>query len=213
MHIFYPDLPNSLKNIPDPPNCLFYRGDLSLIYSDNIIAVIGSRNYSQAGNKSAIELTELLTKEGYIVVSGLALGIDAIAHQTTINNRGKTIAVLGSGIDDKSFYPKQNLSLAKRIIDNNGLILSEYAPKIKPHRQHFLKRNRIIVGLSKAIIVADVKEKSGTMASARLGLKSKKTVFMSSNVKNKQLLDLRAIDITNNSDIINLLTKYAKRVN
>jgi DNA processing protein len=213
MHILYPNLPNSLKNIPDPPNCLYFRGDLSLINSDNIVAIIGSRDCTAAGKAATIELTKILAETGYVIVSGLALGIDTIAHQTTIDNEGETIAVLGSGIDDNSFYPKKNLQLVKRIIDNNGLIISEYAPKTKPDRQHFLKRNRIIVALSKAIIVTDVKDRSGTMMTARLGLKYKRPVFLSSNAQNKKLLDSGAIDITNNSDIINLLTKHLKSVN
>jgi DNA processing protein len=205
--------PDSLRKIQNPPKCLYCRGNLSLLSSENIIAVIGSRNCSIEGKEKTKELTSQLVQSGFVIVSGLAKGIDSIAHQTTIDCRGKTIAVLGSGIDDASIYPKENLKLALEIIESNGLIVSEHKPGTKPQRQYFPKRNRIVAGLSKAILVTETKEKSGTMITIRIALEQKKPVFITPDVKKILALRKELIDINTGSDIINILTEHNKGVN
>jgi DNA processing protein len=202
--------PDSLRKIINPPKCLYCRGNLSLLSSKNIIAVIGSRNCSIEGKEKTRELTSQLAQLDFVIVSGLAKGIDTIAHQTTIDCKGKTIAVLGSGIDDASIYPKENLGLALEIIESDGLIISEYKPGTKPQRQYFPKRNRIVASLSKAVLVTEVKEKSGTMITIRIALEQKKPVFISSNLRavRKELIAINA-----GSDIINILTEHNKGVN
>jgi DNA processing protein len=205
--------PDSLRKITNPPKCLYCRGNLSLLFSLNTIAIIGSRNCSEIGKEKTKELTSFLINSGFVIVSGLAKGIDTIAHQTAIDCKGKTIAVLGSGIDDASIYPKENLKLAMGIMESDGLIISEYKPGAKPQRQYFPKRNRLVVGLSQAVLATEVKEKSGTMITIRIALEQKKPVFVSLNVKEKVSLKKDWIDINTGSDIINILTKNHKRVN
>jgi DNA processing protein len=210
--IHFPDeiFPNSLRKISSPPKCLYCRGNLSLLNSKDTIAVIGSRNCSIEGKEKTRELTSFLVQSGFVIISGLAKGIDTIAHQTTIDCKGKTIAVLGSGVDNTSIYPKENLELALEIINSGGLIISEYKPGTKPQRQYFPKRNRIVAGLSKVILVTEVKEKSGTMITIRIALEQKKPVFISSNLRavRKELIAINA-----GSDIINILTEHNKGVN
>ena len=171
--INYPPL---LKKISKPPRSLCVRGNLDL-GNRPTIAVVGTRRCSDYGKRAAIDLVSGLSKAGCVIVSGLAIGIDSIAHQTALDNNAKTIAVLGSGIDDNSIYPQGNVPLAKKIIDAKGAIVSEYAVGTKPELYYFPERNRIIAGLSQAILIIEAKEKSGALITAKYGLKENKPVF------------------------------------
>ena len=168
--------PESLKKIYKPPFVLFYYGDLNLIYMlEKTIAVIGSRHPSSYG----LEMTELITKslveEGMMVVSGLAYGVDIKAHQTVIAQQGKTIAILGSGID--VCYPKEHLETYESM-KKNHLVLSEYPNLTPPNKDHFPWRNRLIAGLARGVFVAEAKKRSGTLITVGYALYLGKDVYV-----------------------------------
>ncbi|MBT7553045.1 DNA-protecting protein DprA [bacterium] len=170
----YPDI---LKTIFDPPLFLFYQGNLDLLKSEYLLTIVGSRtlnNYHQATLKNLIQD---LASSPLIIVSGLAFGTDALAHSLALENNLPTIAVLGSGFADSVLYPKQNLYLAKKILQQNGLILSEYPPNTKPALYQFPKRNRILAGLSRATVVISGAIKSGTLITAQCALDGAREVY------------------------------------
>lgn len=170
---FYPE---RLKNIDNPPKQLYCLGNIELLNYKNNIAIIGSRNYSDYGKKATKDFSEGLSKNEICIISGLAKGIDAFAHGGCLNVGGKTIAVLGSGID--VIYPKENEKLFYKIIENNGLIISEYPLGTKPEKQHFPARNRIISGLSDGILVIEARKNSGTNITVDFALEQGKDVFV-----------------------------------
>ena len=170
---FYPE---RLKNIYNPPKQLYCLGNLELLNYKETIAIIGSRNYSSYGKKAANDFSFNLAKNNFCVVSGLARGIDSFAHIAALNAKGKTIAVLGSGLDN--IYPKENINLAKRIVENDGLIISEYELGSKPLKQHFPARNRIISGLSDGVLVIEATKNSGTNITVDFALEQGKDVFV-----------------------------------
>ncbi len=145
------------------------------ILNDFGIAVIGSRNSSKEGEKITQEFVEQLCDKEINIISGLAKGIDSKAHKTCIINKGKTIAVIGSG--HNYIYPKENKKLFEEIIKQGGAIISEYPPETEPKSSNFPQRNRIISGLSDGIIVIEGKYRSGTTITADYGIKQKKPVF------------------------------------
>lgn len=169
-----PDYPPLLKQIYDPPFCLFIRGRLS---AENCLAVVGSRKFSIYGKQVAENLTEELAKRGITIVSGLALGIDSIAHESALRQNGKTIAVLGSGVDPLHIAPANHAALAERIIGKNGAIISEYPPGTMPSKYSFPQRNRIIAGLSMGVLVIEAAEKSGSLITAQCALDNGREVF------------------------------------
>src|SRR3989338_1887799 len=143
MTIFDPLYPALLKAIHDPPTILFYRGTWPA--ANKIwLAVVGSRQATRYGEETTEELVRPLSQNGVIIVSGLAYGIDACAHRTALANRGPTVAVLGSGVDNDSIYPSLNRTLALKIIERGGTVLSEFPIGTPALRQHFPFRNRII---------------------------------------------------------------------
>lgn len=169
------DYPEALKHIYQSPFVLFYRGDLSLLKNTVRLAVIGSREPSDYGLKATkVLIEELLSESETVIVSGLALGIDKMAHQTALNMKKKTIAVLGNGLDN--CYPTTNYDLFEEI-GEKGLLISEYPPFVKADAQNFPKRNRLISAFSKAILVTDAKYKSGTRITVRHGLEQGKDIF------------------------------------
>lgn len=165
--------PENLKNIYNPPYVLFYKGDLSLMTCRSI-AIVGSRRCTIYGE----EVTKLITKEicsiGYTVISGVAYGIDTIAHKETLKNNGKTIGVLGCGIN--VIYPKINRGLYTEIIEN-GLLISEFLPDIGPFSYNFPRRNRIISGISNSVIVVEATMKSGSLITVDFALAQGKDVM------------------------------------
>ena len=168
--------PERLRNIDAPPKELYCLGNLELLNYKNNIAMIGSRNCSSYGEKVAKDFAYNLAKEEVCVVSGLAKGIDAFSHIGALNANGKTIAVLGSGLD--KIYPKENIKLVESIIKNNGLVLSEYPLGTVALKQHFPARNRIISGLSDSVLVVEARKNSGTNITVDFALEQGKDVFV-----------------------------------
>jgi DNA processing protein len=166
--------PRALREIAESPQWLYLRGDTDLLAYEPKVAIIGSRQHSEYGARVAAELGAGLARAGVCVVSGLALGIDALAHKAALRVGGKTLAVLGTAIDD--LYPARNRALAQQIIDQ-GLVLSEQAPGTELRNWHFSARNRIISGLSQAVVVVEAAEKSGTLITARCALDQGREVF------------------------------------
>ena len=167
--------PSFLKSIFKPPFVLFYEGDINLLSEDSKrIAVIGSRFNSQYGLKTTQKICKGLLEKNITIVSGLAKGIDGIAHNSCLDNNGKTIAVIGNGLN--VIYPKENQKLYERIKEN-GLIISEYPPNTMPNPSNFPTRNRIIAAISGGILVIEAKEKSGTMNTVAHALEDGKQIF------------------------------------
>lgn len=161
--------PYLLKNIYSPPPILYYKGNLAIDWN-NSLAVVGSRKFTYYGEKIAIDFVSTLASAGISIISGLAVGIDSLAHQETLKAGGQTIAVLGSGLDSASIYPRSNKKLADDIISNNGLILSEFPLKTTPESFNFPQRNRIIAGLARATLVIEASKKSGSLITAKYAL-------------------------------------------
>lgn len=171
---FYPKL---LREIYNPPPVIFYKGVWNLEADEFALAVVGTRKYSSYGFRVTPEITKELANKGLVIISGLALGIDSLAHEATLEVKGRTIAVLGSGLDSKNIYPSFNKYLSAKIVDNGGLLVSEYAPGTEPLRSNFPQRNRIIAGLSLGVLVVEAPESSGALLTARFALEQNREVF------------------------------------
>lgn len=169
------EYPVQLKQITDYPICLFCKGNSNILNNHNKIAIIGCREYSEYGKKIATQLSYELAQKGIIIVSGCAKGIDSFAHKGSLMAKGKTIAVLGNGLD--YIYPIENKNLEKQIVENDGLLLSEYIIGTKPSKYTFPARNRIISGISDGILVVEAKEKSGTLITVDFALEQGKNVY------------------------------------
>ncbi len=170
------EYPSSLKKISRPPFVLYYKGDLSLISDDNYdncLAIVGSRNSSKYGEDSVQNIVEKLTNN-VIIVSGLAIGIDKIAHQSALFSNKKTVAVLGSGIGN--CYPKENESLLDEIVNKGGLIISEYPFNVEASKDNFLFRNRLIAAFGKAVLVGEAHLRSGTSRTVNYAINCGKDV-------------------------------------
>jgi len=166
--------PQLLSQTSDPPEALFIRGD---IQPSTSISFVGSRKYSQYGQICINLLIPDAVAYGLSTVSGLALGIDSLVHKKTVDCGGVTIAVLGTGVDTHSIYPKSNHWLAERILDTGGVVLSEFPPGTTARKEHFPMRNRIIAGLSPATVVIEAGQRSGSLITARLALEENREVF------------------------------------
>lgn len=154
-----------LREIHDPPPVLFYRG--SLVDADEpCVAIVGSRKMSSYGAQSVQQIIQPLITAGITIVSGLAYGVDSAAHSESIKANSRTIAVLGSGVDDETIYPRAHVRLAHDILDAGGLIMSEYPPKTPGLQHHFVARNRIIAGLSLGVVIVECETKSGALITA-----------------------------------------------
>lgn len=176
--------PQQLKHIYDPPITLYVKGNINVLNEKNAIGIVGARKCSEYGKKVAIEISEYLSKNNINIVSGLAKGIDTWSHIGCLKGNGKTIAVLGSGLNE--FYPKENIGLAKEIIKSGGVIISEYTLGIKPERLNFPARNRIISGLSNKIVIVEASKKSGSIITADYALEQGKDIYViPGNITNK----------------------------
>lgn len=164
--------PSFLKEIFAPPPLLFALGNLSAL-SFHSVAIVGSRSPTVYGKHVTAQITRELTHHHFTIISGLASGIDTIAHETTLECGGSTIAVLGCGIDN--IYPRSNQKLSERIC-TNGLLISEFPFKTRPEAFNFPRRNRIISGCSSAVIVVEAGERSGSLITARYALQQGREV-------------------------------------
>ena len=166
--------PQILGEIADPPPLIFVRGDVSAL-SCRQIAVVGSRNPSPVGEKIARDFSRDLTEIGFAVTSGLALGIDAAAHQGALGNGGITVAVAGTGLDQ--VYPRRHQGLADAIVGQGGALVSEFPTQSPPQAGNFPRRNRIISGLSLGVLVVEAALRSGSLITARMALEQGREVF------------------------------------
>lgn len=162
-----PEYPRLLLEIPDPPPILYYRGQPNLEENQGLkpmIAIVGTREPSEYGKRWTYRLSKFLTQNGFTIVSGMAKGIDTQAHQGCLAANGRTYAVFGCGID--FIYPWENRQLYWEILQQ-GLVISEHPAQTKPHRLHFPKRNRIVAGLCRAVMVMEAPHQSGALITAR----------------------------------------------
>lgn len=161
------EYPEKLKHLSEPPYVIFYKGNLELLKGD-LIAVIGARKCSSYGAEVAKIIGKEISENNFTVVSGLAIGIDSIAQKSAINYIGRTIGVLGCGID--VIYPKNNKILYEDILRNDGLIISEFLPGTPPAAYNFPRRNRIISGISSKLIIIEANVKSGSLITVNYAL-------------------------------------------
>lgn len=171
---FFDDIyPMQLREIYRPPLVLFARGNLELLRS-KIVVIVGSRYPTSYSRYVLTKLMPNIKQQGYVVASGLARGVDAIAHETALKFSKQTIAVIGNGLNH--FYPQENYELQKQII-KDGLLLSEYLPDTPPRPFRFPERNRILAGLCEHVIVTEAKEKSGSLITANMALQENRNIF------------------------------------
>ncbi|MBN2260949.1 MAG: DNA-processing protein DprA [Clostridiales bacterium] len=204
--LYNEDFPSGLKDIDDSPSKLFVYGIVELMFKKNMIGIVGSRYPSDEGKKSAYEFSKSLAKNGFEVISGMAIGVDTYAHKGALDANGSTIAVLGCGIEIN--YPRSNLKL-KENIRSNHLIVTEYESNVTPKGYHYPYRNRIISGLSKGILVIESRIKSGTLTTVNHALNQGKPVFVIPgsiynplSEGNNYLLKCGAIPVTSVNDIL-----------
>ena len=200
------EYPFLLKRIVNPPAQLYVEGNKDILNS-NIIAVVGSRVDTEYGEKWGEYFCRRLLEYDLNIVSGMALGIDSVAHWTSVREGIPTIAVLPCGFDN--IYPKENEDLFKAIIDEGGAVVSEYEPVVKANSSRFIKRNRIVAGLSMGVLVVEAAYRSGTSITARMAKDSGKPVFCIpgslDNIKSigtNNLIKEGAIVVTEVEDII-----------
>ena len=163
-----------LPHIPDPPKKLFIRGKLPA-KRVKTVAIVGTRKPSAYGREIATKIASECAKNGIVVVSGLALGIDSIAHRAAIDSGGKTIAILANGVD--KIYPRSHADLGQKILQTNGAILSEYPNNTPARPWQFLARNRIVSGLADAVVIIEAASRSGTLSTANHALDQGKEIF------------------------------------
>lgn len=168
--------PKLLKEIYHPPFILYYKGAMENL-TDQAIAVVGTRQVSQYGRRATQEITEALADQGIVIVSGLALGVDSIAHLAAVKKGKVTAAVLGSGLDAANIYPAMHRSLANEILHCGGLLVSEYPIGTLPLKHNFPARNRIISGLALGTLVIEAGEHSGALITAHSALEQNREVF------------------------------------
>ncbi len=167
------DYPNCLRSIASPPVFLFVRGKLPPLHKS--LGVVGTRGITDYGRIATEKFVSDLVTNGFVIISGLAMGVDARAHETTLKNNGITVAVLGSGVD--RVYPAANRYLAEKILQKGGAVVSEYPLGTPALQHHFPMRNRIISGLSRGVLVVEGGIKSGALITARYALEQGREVF------------------------------------
>jgi len=203
--------PPLLEHIPDPPKLLYLRGALPPA-EHTYLAVVGSRQCSVYGKEAVRRLIAGLKGYPITIVSGLALGIDALAHEAALSAKLHTIAVPGSGIDDSVIYPRTHKGLARKILESGGGLLSEFEPTFVSTTWAFPQRNRIMAGLSKATLVVEASLKSGTLITSRLATEYNRdvltipgSIFSAHSAGPHMLIRLGATPITESRDILEAL--------
>lgn len=166
------EYPKQLSEIFCPPLVLFYRGDISLL-NTQCLAVVGARQMTSYGSATLKGLLPVVVKHGITIVSGLAAGVDGLSHQITLERQGKTIGVVGCGLDQ--VYPRNHQALQEAVVQK-GLVISEYGLGEAPVAFHFPERNRIIAGLAETILVVEAKKRSGSLITASIGLEENRNV-------------------------------------
>ena len=205
------EFPPLLKEIADPPTKLYLRGKFP-DHKNKFLAVVGARRFSAYGKEVCEKLIAGLAGFPIVIVSGLALGIDSIAHKAALQNRLITVAVPGSGLNDDVLYPPSHKNLAKEIIEKGGALLSEFEPGFISAPFAFPQRNRIMAGLSNAVLIIEAEQKSGTMITAKLATEYNRdvltvpgSIFSKNSEGPHLLLRLGATPIRHSSDILEAL--------
>lgn len=203
--------PKALFEIPQKPKKLFIRGNFPDQCTHKFLCIVGSRKHSGYAKEAIEKLISGLKDRNIVIVSGLAIGIDTIAHECALKNNLKTIAVLGTGVDKDAVYPTTNRRLAEEIINKEGCLLSEYK-KETPQVWSFPARNRIMAGISDAVLVVEANEKSGTLITARLTIDYNKellvvptTIFSNYGQGSNRLLKEGARPVFDSEDILEAL--------
>lgn len=173
--------PKILKKIKNPPAIIYLKGKYILKADEKSIACVGSRNPTKSGIEAAKSLITNLVKEKFVIVSGLAYGVDKISHETCLKENGRTIAVVAHGLD--MIYPKEHEDLAMRILENGGTIISEYPIGTKPDKFRFVDRNRIVSGLASGLLMIEAKAKSGTSHTVKFAKEQGRKVFFPTYTK------------------------------
>ncbi|MBI4398866.1 MAG: DNA-protecting protein DprA [Candidatus Omnitrophica bacterium] len=214
LHILAPEYPRNLLQIYDPPLILYVKGRL-MAADEMAIGIVGSRRASAYGVNVSTRFSCELAEQGITIVSGLALGIDKAAHEGALRAQGRTIAVLGCGVD--VIYPEENKNIYEQIC-RTGSVLSEFPPGALPMAFHFPKRNRIIAGLSLGILVVEAGERSGSLITARLGMEEGREVYAVpgridsySSAGTHRLIQSGARLVTRSQDILEDLYPVLKR--
>lgn len=204
------DFPSLLNEINDPPKKMRIVGEIP--QTEKYLAVVGSRKYSEYGKAVCEQLIEGLRGYPITIVSGLALGIDSIAHRSALKAGLPTVAIPGSGLNEKVLYPSSHKELARQIVESGGCIISEFEDNHPPYPSNFPQRNRIIAGMSHATLVIEAELKSGTLITSKYAIEYNRDVFTVPNSifsKNSEgphmLLRLGATPITSSADIISAL--------
>jgi DNA processing protein len=201
-------LPECLQQIPQPPPQLFCSGTpLAELLLQPVVAIVGTRTPTPYGRHVTLELSKRLAERGIVIISGLALGVDALAHQAALEVGGKTIAVLPSPLD--YIVPATNRRLADRILEHGGTLVSEYRPGSQPYKQNFVARNRIVSGLAQAVVITEASSKSGTLHTSRFAHEQGREVLaVPGNITSQQsagtntILKTHAALITDYTDVL-----------
>lgn len=209
------DFPRRLKEIPNAPLVLFYKGDLSLLDADCTVGIIGSRRCTAEGEKACSMISEDVAKAGAVVISGLAQGVDSIAHKSCVSAGGRTVAFLGTPLDE--YFPKTNKNFQDKLCDEH-LVVSEYHCTYPYYSANFIYRNRLIAAASDALCVVQAKERSGSLATVNRAKEYDKPVFAlpgsifspAYTGSNKLLVEGIAFAVTKGSQILDYLGFTAK---
>jgi DNA processing protein len=210
-------IPEVLQVIPNAPKELFLNGDLTETLSRPRVAIVGSRKVTPYGKAITTQLAGELAGQGVAIISGLAFGVDALAHQAALEAGGITTAVLPTGLD--KIYPSSHTGLAKNILDSGGALLTEYPDGTVGHKGNFIRRNRLVSGLSDAVLITEAAEHSGTMHTAAFAIKQgRKLLVVPGNITSSQsvgtnnLIKAGAKLVTSAADILHALgIKFAAR--
>ncbi|HSX23836.1 MAG TPA: DNA-processing protein DprA [Candidatus Saccharimonadales bacterium] len=204
------DFPEVLRHIPQPPKQLYVLGNLAPLIDKTAVSIVGSRAVTPYGRQVTTRLATELTKHGIAIVSGLALGVDGLAHQAALDTGGYTVAVLACGLD--RFYPSTHHNLAKRILASGGAIISEYPEGTEPFPANFIERNRIVSGLGNGLLIIEATERSGTLHTANFALEQGKTVMAvpgnitsANSVGTNNLIKTGAVPVSGVGDILHAL--------
>lgn len=208
--LLFEEMPEMLQEIYSPPEILYIKGNFPSKESTRL-AVVGPRKFSSYGKESCEKIVRELgaSDNDFVIVSGMASGIDTIAHKTALDNKMKTIAVLGCGLHESVVYPPSNLRLFREIIEKEGAVVSEYPLRMKAALFTFPQRNRIVAGLSAGTLVVEAPQKSGSLITASLALESNREVFaIPGNIFSKnsegvnKLIKAGALPVTSSDDIL-----------
>lgn len=206
------DYPERLREIDSPPDPLYHVGaPLSELLKRPAVAIVGTRKISPYGRQITWEFAEHLAEQGLVIISGLALGLDALAHKATLGRGGLAIAVLPCPLE--KVVPATNRRLAERILSGGGTLVSEYPEGEQPQRQYFIARNRIVAGLADAVLIPEAGEKSGALYTARFGLEQGKNILampgsinaVGSIGTNNLIKNSKAGAVTTPTDVLNAL--------